>query len=132
MPLPAPRRVTLPAAERPAATPSRRSRSRCTTPARGPPSCCATASPSWRTRGGISSTRSSAAGFRVIAPDQRGYGGSDRPEPIRAYDIHHLTGDLVGLLDALGIERAVFAGPRLGRLRGLGDADAARASAWPA
>jgi pimeloyl-ACP methyl ester carboxylesterase len=51
-----------------------------------------------------------AAGFRVIAPDQRGYGGSDRPEPIRAYDIHHLTGDLAGLLDALGIERAVFAG----------------------
>jgi microsomal epoxide hydrolase len=51
-----------------------------------------------------------AAGFRVIAPDQRGYGGSDRPEPIRAYDIHHLTSDLVGLLDVLGIERAVFAG----------------------
>ncbi len=50
------------------------------------------------------------AGFRVIAPDQRGYGGSDRPEPIRAYDIHHLTGDLVGLLDVLGIERAVLAG----------------------
>ena len=36
------------------------------------------------------------AGFRVIAPDQRGYGASDRPEPIEAYDIHHLTGDLVG------------------------------------
>jgi pimeloyl-ACP methyl ester carboxylesterase len=51
-----------------------------------------------------------ARGFRVIAPDQRGYGGSDRPEPIRAYDIHHLTSDMAGLLDALGIERAVFAG----------------------
>ena len=51
-----------------------------------------------------------AAGFRVIAPDQRGYGGSDRPEAIRSYDLHHLCGDLVGLLDALGIERAVFAG----------------------
>jgi pimeloyl-ACP methyl ester carboxylesterase len=51
-----------------------------------------------------------AAGFRVIAPDGRGYGGSDRPEPIRAYDIHHLCSDLVGLLDVLGIERAVFAG----------------------
>ena len=49
-------------------------------------------------------------GCRVIAPDQRGYGGSDRPEPIRAYDIHHLTSDLTGLLDVLGIERAVFAG----------------------
>jgi pimeloyl-ACP methyl ester carboxylesterase len=51
-----------------------------------------------------------AAGFRAIAPDQRGYGASDRPEPIASYDIHHLTGDLVGLLDALGIERAVFVG----------------------
>jgi len=51
-----------------------------------------------------------AAGFRVIAPDGRGYGASDRPEPIRAYDVHHLTSDCVGLLDALGIERAVFAG----------------------
>ncbi|MGH7320186.1 MAG: alpha/beta hydrolase, partial [Candidatus Rokuibacteriota bacterium] len=51
-----------------------------------------------------------AAGFRVIAPDQRGYGGSDAPEPVEAYDLEHLTGDLVGLLDALGIEKAVFAG----------------------
>ncbi len=51
-----------------------------------------------------------AAGFRVIAPDQRGYGGSDRPLGSERYDIHHLTGDLVGLLDALGIEKAVFVG----------------------
>ncbi len=51
-----------------------------------------------------------AAGLRVVAPDQRGYGGSDAPEPIEAYDLEHLTGDLVALLDALGIERAVFAG----------------------
>jgi len=51
-----------------------------------------------------------AAGFRAIAPDQRGYGASDRPEPIEAYDIHHLCGDLVGLLDALEIEKAVFVG----------------------
>lgn len=50
------------------------------------------------------------AGFRAIAPDQRGYGGSDRPGPVEAYDMHHLCGDLVGLLDVLGIERAVFAG----------------------
>jgi len=56
------------------------------------------------------------AGFRVIAPDQRGYGASDRPEAITDYDIHHLTGDLVGLLDALGIEKAVFAGHDWGGL----------------
>jgi len=51
-----------------------------------------------------------AAGFRAIAPDQRGYGGTDRPADVASYDIHHLTGDLVGMLDALGIERAVFVG----------------------
>jgi pimeloyl-ACP methyl ester carboxylesterase len=56
------------------------------------------------------------AGFRAIAPDQRGYGASDRPEATLAYDIHHLTGDLVGLLDALGLERAVFAGHDWGGL----------------
>ena len=50
------------------------------------------------------------AGFHAIAPDQRGYGGSSRPDAITDYDIHHLTGDLVGLLDRLDIERAVFVG----------------------
>ena len=54
------------------------------------------------------------AGFRVIAPDQRGYGGSDAPEAVEAYGMEHLTGDLVALLDALGIERAVFAGHDMG------------------
>ena len=57
-----------------------------------------------------------AAGFRAIAPDQRGYGGSARPDDVAAYDIHHLTGDLVGLLDALGIERAIFVGHDWGGL----------------
>ena len=50
------------------------------------------------------------AGFHAIAPDQRGYGHTDRPEPIEAYDIHHLTGDLVGMLDAMKIEKAIFCG----------------------
>jgi pimeloyl-ACP methyl ester carboxylesterase len=50
------------------------------------------------------------AGWRAIAPDQRGYGGSDRPAAVEAYDIHALTGDLAGLLDALGVERAIFCG----------------------
>ncbi|GAA1827495.1 alpha/beta hydrolase [Pseudonocardia ailaonensis] len=51
-----------------------------------------------------------AAGHHVIAPDQRGYGRSSRPAAIEDYDITHLTGDLVGLLDALGEEKAVFVG----------------------
>jgi pimeloyl-ACP methyl ester carboxylesterase len=56
------------------------------------------------------------AGFRAIAPDQRGYGGSSKPEPIEAYGIEELTGDLVGLLDALDIEKAVFVGHDWGGL----------------
>jgi pimeloyl-ACP methyl ester carboxylesterase len=51
-----------------------------------------------------------AAGYHVVAPDQRGYGGSSRPEAVEAYDIHQLTTDLLGVLDALGEERAVFVG----------------------
>jgi pimeloyl-ACP methyl ester carboxylesterase len=51
-----------------------------------------------------------AAGYHVVAPDQRGYGGSSRPDALEDYDIKALTGDLVGLLDALGAEKAVFVG----------------------
>ena len=50
------------------------------------------------------------AGFRVIAPDQRGYGGSGAPSRVEDYDLLKLSGDLVGLLDALEIEKAVFSG----------------------
>jgi pimeloyl-ACP methyl ester carboxylesterase len=50
------------------------------------------------------------AGYHVVAPDQRGYGQTDRPEPITAYDIFQLTGDIVGLVHALGEEQAVIAG----------------------
>lgn len=50
------------------------------------------------------------AGYRVIVPDQRGYGRTSRPSEVAAYDIHHLTGDLLGLLDHLGEEQAVFVG----------------------
>ena len=49
------------------------------------------------------------AGIRVIAPDQRATAHL-RPEPVEAYDIEHLTGDLVGLLDHLKIEKAIFVG----------------------
>ncbi len=44
------------------------------------------------------------AGFRVAVPDQRGYGGSDRPDEIEAYDILNLTGDVAGIAEALGHE----------------------------
>jgi pimeloyl-ACP methyl ester carboxylesterase len=54
-----------------------------------------------------------SAGYHVLAPDQRGYGGSTRPDAVEAYDIHALTGDLVALLDSEvggGAEQAVFIG----------------------
>lgn len=50
------------------------------------------------------------AGYHVLAPDQRGYGGSSRPDAIDAYDIHQLTADIVGLLDDIGAQRAVWIG----------------------
>jgi len=55
-------------------------------------------------------------GYHVIAPDQRGYGGSGRPEAVTAYDIFHLTGDLAFVLDAFGHDDAVFVGHDWGGL----------------
>lgn len=51
-----------------------------------------------------------AAGWRVIAPDMRGMGQTDAPADHRLYDVPHIVGDLVGLLDHLAIDQAVFAG----------------------
>jgi len=47
---------------------------------------------------------------RAVAPDQRGYARSDAPEAVGAYSILHLVGDAVGVLDAVGAERAVVVG----------------------
>lgn len=52
----------------------------------------------------------SEAGYHVVAPDQRGYGQTDRPEAIEAYNILELTADIVGLVDALNQEHAVIMG----------------------
>jgi pimeloyl-ACP methyl ester carboxylesterase len=51
-----------------------------------------------------------AAGRWAIAPDQRGYGLTSRPDGVEDYDMAHLTGDLIGLLDHLGVEKAIFCG----------------------
>jgi pimeloyl-ACP methyl ester carboxylesterase len=50
------------------------------------------------------------AGYRAIAPDMRGYGRSSRPDAIIEYDLEHLCGDVIGLLDELGVERAAVVG----------------------
>ena len=50
------------------------------------------------------------AGYRAVAMDQRGYGQTDAPEAIKSYHMLYLTADIVGLVHALGEERAVIAG----------------------
>jgi pimeloyl-ACP methyl ester carboxylesterase len=50
------------------------------------------------------------AGFRAIAPDQRGYGETDAPQSIEAYTQQQLVADIVGMLDALGLAKCVIIG----------------------
>lgn len=50
------------------------------------------------------------AGYRVVVPEMKGFGESARPEDIAAYDLLSLTADMVGLLDELGEDDAVFVG----------------------
>ena len=57
-----------------------------------------------------------AAGYRALAPDQRGYGDSSRPSAVADYGIRQLCEDLLGLLDDIGEERAVFVGHDWGAL----------------
>jgi epoxide hydrolase A/B len=52
----------------------------------------------------------SAAGFRCVAPDMRGYGGTQAPEPIDQYTLYHLVGDMAELVKALGETQAVIVG----------------------
>jgi pimeloyl-ACP methyl ester carboxylesterase len=50
------------------------------------------------------------AGYCAVAPDMRGYGQTDKPEAIDQYTLFHLTGDMVGAVDALGFKEAVIVG----------------------
>ncbi len=51
-----------------------------------------------------------AAGFRVVAPDVRGYGGSDKPHAVEAYDMASLMADIVGIIDHFAEDRATLIG----------------------
>jgi pimeloyl-ACP methyl ester carboxylesterase len=51
-----------------------------------------------------------AAGYRVLAPDQRGYNLSDKPRRVKAYGLDRLAADVVGLIDAEGRDRAILVG----------------------
>ena len=57
-----------------------------------------------------------AAGFQVAAPDQRGFGFSDAPTAVEAYDIKELTRDVAGIADALGHSQFSVVGHDLGAL----------------
>lgn len=48
--------------------------------------------------------------FRVVAPDMRGYGGTDAPSKVRDYDLDILTRDVVELIDALGVDKVHLVG----------------------
>src|SRR5205823_4819799 len=51
-----------------------------------------------------------AAGFRVLAPDQRGYNLSDKPKRISAYNLDTLARDVLGLIDDAGARKARVVG----------------------
>jgi pimeloyl-ACP methyl ester carboxylesterase len=51
-----------------------------------------------------------AAGYHAVAPDMRGYGNSDRPQAIDAYNQVEVVNDIIGLIPALGYENAVVIG----------------------
>lgn len=51
-----------------------------------------------------------AAGYRVVVPDGRGYNLSDKPAGIAAYRLDRLAADVVGLVDALGLDRVRVVG----------------------
>jgi pimeloyl-ACP methyl ester carboxylesterase len=51
-----------------------------------------------------------AAGFRAVVPDLRGFGASDRPGDVDAYALPHILGDVIGVLDHLGVGRAHVVG----------------------
>ncbi len=50
------------------------------------------------------------AGYRVVVPDVRGYGGSDAPADLEAYDMEHMIGDVLGLIDHFAQEKAILIG----------------------
>ena len=52
----------------------------------------------------------SSLGYRCIAPDLRGYGDTDAPPSPASYTVFHIVGDLVGLIEQLGVEQVFLVG----------------------
>lgn len=53
-------------------------------------------------------TALSSLGYHAVAPDLRGYGDSDAPTSVTSYTCLHIVGDIVGLMDALGVEQVLL------------------------
>src|SRR6266496_5379561 len=51
-----------------------------------------------------------AGGYRVITPDMRGFGRSERPAEVRSYGLRNVVGDVRALLDGLGVQAAHVVG----------------------
>ncbi len=62
--------------------------------------------------------RLAAAGMRAAAPNQRGYSPGARPQDWQDYRVDHLVGDVLGLLDALGMDRVHLVGHDWGAIVG--------------
>mgnify|MGYP003693662141 CR=1 FL=1 len=65
-------------------------------------------------------TAVSAAGFRCVAPDMRGYGGTEAPEPIDQYTLFHMVGDMAELVKALGESQGRRSSATIGARRSPG------------
>lgn len=60
----------------------------------------------------------SSAGYRAIAPDLRGFGDTDAPPSVNSYTVFHVVGDLVALLDQLGLGEVFVVGHDWGAIMG--------------
>lgn len=105
MALPTPRRVTVPGTTRDAITLSVHD-----TGGDGEPVILLHGWPDRATLWSHQAEALAASGYRVLAPDLRGFGDSDRPEGVEHYRMTALRGDVLGLADALGVDRFALAG----------------------